>query len=49
MHMFNLNTDKEKKFNVRIISGLQNMWCIPKGERIVVEFNGIGQPMGFSG
>jgi hypothetical protein len=49
MHVFNLNIDKEGKFNVRIISGSQNMWSIPKGERIVVEFDGIGQPVGFSG
>jgi hypothetical protein len=42
MHVFNLNTDKEGKCNVRIISGPQNMWSISKEERIVIEFNGIG-------
>jgi len=48
-HLFNLNTDMDGNFHIRDVSSSNALWTIPIGEKVIVEFNGMLQPICTSG
>jgi hypothetical protein len=48
-HMFNLNTDTDGNFHIRDVGSPNALWTTPIGEKVIVEFNGMLQPICTSG
>jgi hypothetical protein len=39
LHLINLNTDIDENFHVRDVGSPNDLWTIPMGEKVIVEFN----------
>jgi hypothetical protein len=37
--LINLNTDIDENFHVRDVGSPNDLWTIPMGEKVIVEFN----------